>query len=129
MILDSTFLVDVLRGARDVSELVSELDTAGTAFVSAVTTMELFEGIHIADATERERTAVEALLTDVNEIPFDRACAMRAGRIIAELSSSGKAIDVADVMIAATALVHGRPVVTRNLGHFDRIEGLDVVSY
>jgi tRNA(fMet)-specific endonuclease VapC len=32
-------------------------------------------------------------------------------------------------MIAATALVHDRPVVTRNVGHFDRIDGVTVVSY
>ena len=32
-------------------------------------------------------------------------------------------------MIAATALVHDYPVVTRNVDHFERIEGLEVVSY
>lgn len=129
MILDSTFLIDVLRGSGDVAELISDLDASGTAFVSAVTTMELFEGIHLADATERERTAVEELLTDANEIAFDRDCAIRAGRISADLSSSGESIGVADVMIGATALVHDRPVVTRNVDHFERIEGLEVVSY
>ena len=65
----------------------------------------------------------------MNELSFDRACAIRAGRIGAELTSSGAAIDVTGVMIGATALVHDRPVVTRNVEHFDRIEGLDVVSY
>ena len=129
MILDSTFLVDVLRGRGDVAELIEELDASGTPFVSAVTTMELSEGIHLAEATERERTAVEELLTEVNELPFDRECAMRAGRISAELSSSGERIDVADVMIGATALVHGRPVVTGNADNFERIEELSVVSY
>ena len=129
MILDSTFLIDVLWGSGDVAELISDLDASGTAFVSAVTTMGLFEGIHLADANERERTAVEELLTDVNEFAFDRDCAIRAGRISADLSSSGESIGVADVMIGATALVHDRPVVTRNVDHFERIEGLEVVSY
>lgn len=129
MILDSTFLIDVVRGSGDVAELIADLDASGTAFVSAVTTMELIEGVHLADATERERTAVEELLTGVNELPFDRECAIRAGRISADLSSSGEPIGVADVMIGATAIVHDRPVVTRNVDHFERIEGLDVVSY
>lgn len=129
MILDSTFLVDVLRGNSDVVELEANLDASGTAFVSAVTTMELFEGIHLADATDGERTAVEELLTDVNDLPFDRECAMCAGRISAELTASGEPVHVTDVMIGATALVHERPVITRNVCHFERIEGLDVVSY
>jgi len=129
MILDSTFLIDVLRGDADVSDLIEEIDASGTPFVSAVTVMELHEGIHLVDATKAERERVRELLTGINELPFDRACAMRAGEINAGLVSEGDPIDETDVMIAATALVNGRPVVTRNTEHFERVEGLDVVTY
>ena len=129
MILDSTFLIDVLRGAGSVGELVEDLDTTGTPFISAVTVMELSEGIHLADSTESERNAVQRLLADITEIPFDRACAMRAGRMNAELTAAGEPIDETDVMIAATALAHEQPVVTRNVDHFERIDELTVVSY
>ncbi|WP_049926600.1 type II toxin-antitoxin system VapC family toxin [Halopiger goleimassiliensis] len=129
MILDSTFLIDVLRGSSDVAELIEDVDATGTPFVSAVTVMELFEGIHLADATEDERATVRQLLTDVNELPFDRECAMRAGQINADLVSSGEPIDETDVVIAATALVHEYPVVTRNVDHFERIDSLTVRSY
>lgn len=129
MILDSTFLIDVLRGEETVAQLIEELDATGTPFVSAVTVMELSEGIRLTEATEAERSAVEDLLTDVNELPFDRECAMRAGELNAHLITAGKPIDETDVMIAATALVHDRPVVTRNVDHFDRIDHLEVVSY
>jgi tRNA(fMet)-specific endonuclease VapC len=129
MILDTTFLVDVLRGEGTVAELVSDIDDAGTPYVSAITVMELYEGIHLADTTETQRDAVEDLLTEINELPFDSDCGIEAGRISAELVSAGERIDETDVMIAATALVHGHPVVTRNVDHFDRIDGVDVVSY
>lgn len=129
MILDSTFLIDVLRGSSDVIDLIEDVDATGTPFVSAVTVMELYEGIHLADATEDERTKVRELLTDINELPFDRECAIRAGRINAKLVSSGEPIDETDVMIAATAFVHDHPVVTRNVAHFERIDDLRVVSY
>lgn len=129
MILDSTFLIDVLRGSHDVSELVEELDASGVPFVSAITVMELYEGIHLSNASEAERQAVTDLLTDVTELPFDRKCAMEAGRINAELISDGQGVDETDVQIAATALVHDTPVVTRNVDHFERVEGLEVVSY
>ena len=129
MILDSTFLIDVLRGDADVSELIGEIDAAGTPFVSAVTVMELHEGVHLADATDAERSRVSELLAGINELPFDRACAMQAGEINARLVSEGEPIDETDVMIAATALVNDRPVVTRNVDHFDRIGGLDTVTY
>lgn len=129
MILDSTFLIDVLRGSSDVAELVEDVDASGASFVSAVTVMELFEGIHLSDASGEERSSVETLLTDLNELPFDRECAIRAGKINADLVAAGEPIDETDVMIGATALVHDRPVVTRNVDHFQRIPDLDVVPY
>jgi tRNA(fMet)-specific endonuclease VapC len=129
MILDSTFLIDVLRGNADVSALIEEIDATGTPFVSAVTVMELHEGIHLADSTDAERSRVSELLTGINERPFDRACAMQAGEINARLVSAGEPIDGTDVMIAATAIVNDQPVVTRNTDHFERVEGLDVVTY
>ena len=129
MILDSTFLIDVLRGERAVEKLVEQLDTSGTPFVSAVTVMELYEGVHLADATESERAAVEQLLEDLTELPFDRECALQAGRINAQLLSNGEPVDETDVMIAATGLVNDQPIVTRNVEHFERIDGVTVVSY
>lgn len=45
------------------------------------------------------------------------------------LSDSITDIDETDVIIAATGLVHGHPVVTRNVAHFERIDDLAVVSY
>lgn len=91
--------------------------------------MELAEGIRLADASDTERRAVEDLIEEVTEIPFDRECAMRAGELNADLVAAGEPVDETDVMIAATALVHGYPVVTRNRSHFDRFDGLEVVSY
>jgi tRNA(fMet)-specific endonuclease VapC len=129
MILDSTFLIDVLRGSESVAERIEELDSRGTPFVSSVTVMELWEGIHLADASDDERTAVKGLLTEIDEIAFDRECAMRAGKINAELVADGERIDETDVMIAATALVNDQSVVTRNVDHFERIDGLNVATY
>lgn len=129
MIIDSTFVIDVLRGSRSVADQLETVDRTGVPFVSSITVMELAEGINRSDASESERAAVEGLLADVNEITFDRASAFRAGELNAELIAAGEPIDETDVMVAATALVHGYPVVTRNTDHFDRIDGLDVLTY
>ena len=129
MILDTTFLVDVLRGDESVADRLARLDEEGTAFVSAITIMELAEGIRRADASDSEREAVEGMLEDVTELPFDRDCGLLAGQLNADLANAGEPIDETDVMIAATALVHGHAVLTRNRKHFERVEGLSVETY
>lgn len=129
MILDTSFLVDVLRGEETVQDAVRSIDEGGTAQVSPVTVMELWEGIHLVDSSDRERGVVKNLLGDVRELPFDRECATTAGEINATLRQNDAPIDDADVMIAATALVNDVPVVTDNLDHFERIDGLEIRTY
>lgn len=129
MILDTAFLIDVMNSEDGVAEIVADLDASGTSMVTTPTVMELWEGIHRADATQAERESVRELLEGLREVPFDRECALKAGEINADLASSGRPIDTEDVMIGATALVHDVPVVTRNVSHFERIDDLEVVSY
>lgn len=129
MILDTSFLIDVLRGEKTVEEAVRTVDERGVARVSSVTVMELWEGIHLADSSEQERTVVKNLLTDVRELPFDRECATTAGELNVALQRAGSPIEDADVMIAATALVHDVPVVTNNTDHFERIDDLEILAY
>ena len=37
-------------------------------------------------------------------------------------------MSLGDAVIAATALYHKQPLVTRNIKDFDRVEGLDIVN-
>lgn len=129
MILDTSFLIDVLRGENTIGEAVQTVDEQGTARVSSITVMELWEGVHLAESSERERTVVKELLEDLREAPFDRECGTIAGEIAAELHRNGEPIEDADVMIAATALVHDVPVVTNNVAHFERIDDLEILTY
>lgn len=129
MILDTSFLIDVLRGDESIRKLEEEVDEGGTGQVSPVTVMELWEGIHLADSTDREREAVKELLTGLYEAEFDTEAGKRAGEINADLKKRGEPIDVEDAMIAATALTHETEVVTGNPEHFERIPELDVKSY
>ena len=54
-----------------------------------------------------------------------RRCTEHAARLEARLRRSGHAIELRDLLIAATALEHGLSLVTRNVTHF-RGTGLTV---
>ena len=129
MILDTSVIIDVLRGADGVSEWEAELDESGSAAVTPISVMELWEGVHRSTASERERERVETLLTGLTEVPFGRSAAMRAGKLSAELSAAGTPIEVEDLMIAAIAIENGEAVLTGNAAHFERIAGLTVETY
>jgi len=129
MILDTSFLVDVLRGDESAREWEATLDESGFGVVTAITVMELWEGIHLADATEPERDAVERLLSGLHHADLDRPAAMWAGETSASLTREGRRIEVEDVMIGAIARQRDEPVLTRNAEDFERLPGVSVERY
>lgn len=52
-----------------------------------------------------------------------------AAKIYASLCKNGKKIDDNDIFIAATAMAHDATLVTDNIKHFSRIEGLKLVNW
>jgi predicted nucleic acid-binding protein len=129
VILDTSVLVDILRGNDAVSDVLDQIDGTTVPRVSSVSIMELVEGAAYGDRTEKERAAIRSILTEVDQIPFDGECAVVAGEISAALLAAGERIDPADVMIAATARSNGLPVATANGKHFRRVDGVELVEY
>jgi predicted nucleic acid-binding protein len=105
LLLDTDVLIDHLRGRRQL--------TTEDAAISVVTRTELFAG------DERQEVAVNALLEDCEEVDVDSRIAQRAGRIKRQTG-----LQIADALIAATALERKLPLMTRNLRHFERVPGL-----
>jgi predicted nucleic acid-binding protein len=56
----------------------------------------------------------------VHCLPWEAETGLRWAQLLATLRSSGRAMPVKDSLIAATALVHGLTVVTRNRVDFEK---------
>ena len=97
--------------------------------VSVMTIAELHLGVLLAgDEADRSRrldtaTSVEALF---DPLPVDLAIARRYAAMGAEARRLGRKPKVIDLIIAATASIHGVPVYSRDRD-FARIPGVDVV--
>ena len=63
---------------------------------------------------------------DLTILPFDAAMAAKAGDIYRVLKKRNKLIGVADIMIAATCLTIGQPILTSNKKHFKLVDDLKV---
>jgi predicted nucleic acid-binding protein len=56
----------------------------------------------------------------LNCVPFEAQTGLRWAELLARLFASGRAMPIKDSLIAATALVHGLTVVTRNRADFEK---------
>ena len=96
-------------------------------FTSAVSVGELFKGAFRSTHTDRHLENIRArILPALTVLPFDEATAEVFGMVAAQLEMTGQTLPDADLQIAATALYHGLELVTGNIRHFGRIEGLRV---
>jgi predicted nucleic acid-binding protein len=130
MIQDTSFIVDLLRGDEHAIQLLDLIERgARPQKVSAVTVLELYEGVARSGTPEAKRTQVLDVLETKHVVSADHTVMRKAGRLSGSLISAGERIEREDCIIAATAMVHDEPVVTRNTDHFKRIDGLDVRSY
>lgn len=130
MIEDTTFIIDVLRGDRNAIERLEFIEgERHPEKVSAITVLELYEGIERSSRPQAERSKVAAVLDSKHIIPATHELMQQAGRFSGMLAEDGTPIDREDCIIAATALLEDDPVITRNEGHFSRIEDIEVVTY
>ena len=130
MIQDTAFVIDVLRGDRDAQTLLEAVERdSRPQKVSSITVLELYEGVVRSATPEPKRKRILDVLESKSVIPADRAVMRRAGKLSGELITQGKRIEREDCIVAATALLEDEAVVTRNVRHFERIDGLDVRSY
>lgn len=130
MLLDTSFLIDLMNGDEDAIERARQLETdLVQQRISAMTLFELYYGVARTEQTEAECERVENVLASKPIHPADTAIMRRAGRLAGELANDGRPVSDGDVIIGATSLAVDEPVLTRNVGDFERLEGVSVESY
>lgn len=128
LILETTFLIDLEREtARDEPGAAHrflrsrENERLSITFVTAG---ELAAG---ASLSEPERWL--GFVRRFQVLQASTEVCWQYGKLYRYLQTNGLLIAGNDLWIAATALAHELPLVTRNLRHFQRVPGLEVVAY
>ncbi|MDX1566314.1 MAG: type II toxin-antitoxin system VapC family toxin [Longimicrobiales bacterium] len=122
MVVDSDVLIDALRGETSARERLDQELRTGALATTAITAFELRSGAR----SERARGQIETLLAPLTILPFDERAAEKAAEIRRGLEAGGTPIGMADYLIAGICLSRAASLLTRNRGHFTRIEGLRV---
>ena len=99
-------------------------------FTTAITVGEMVYGAERSSRREYLLRQFESRLWPTLRIlPFDRAAAEAYGSLRAELERAGTPLSEPDMRIAAIALTHDLTVVTGNVRHFSRVDGLRVENW
>jgi tRNA(fMet)-specific endonuclease VapC len=102
----------------------------GEGFISAATCSELLVGVHLANTQQRRarRSAfVEAIFLLFQPLPFDLEVARVHAHLVSALGR-GVTLGALDLIIGATAIRHGYPVLTTNATDFRRMPGCAVIA-
>lgn len=132
-LVDTSVVVDVDRGGVD--ERVARLDDEGRHAISVVSVTELGLGVNKrcspgTAARAEARSALDRLLARFTVLDVTRAVAATAADVIDDLSRRGLPLnDLHDVYVGATARTEQLPVLTANVAHFDRMEGVEVTDW
>jgi tRNA(fMet)-specific endonuclease VapC len=120
VLFDTSVLVEVERGRLSVPR-------GFDAAISALTAAELLYGAARTGSARILRFA-ETIFEAIEVLPFDLLVARTYASVTASMDGAGRSIGVPDSIIATTALVHGRAVMTLNRSHFQRVPGLRVLT-
>lgn len=132
MFLVDTNVVSELIRPRPHLPLVRRLLSTDPAllFASEVTRYELRFGAAIHPRGDEIWTKVEREILPLPIwLPIDRQVSLATADLQAALRKQGKTIEMPDAILAATALVHGLVLVTRNVRHFQSFAGLTVENW
>jgi tRNA(fMet)-specific endonuclease VapC len=122
-LVDTDWLIDALVGRESALRPLESLATAGLA-ASVISLGEMCEGAFAFPNPEQHIGGMHAFLSGFAIIgPSDPVMEV-FGRERARLRAAGRLIPDFDLLIAATALHLHLTLLTRNVRHFERVEGL-----
>lgn len=124
MVVDTGVFIEYLRAKDKSKTILLNLPDNLELFISSVTLYELYMGA----TTPQKWVDVKTLTEDIPVLSFTKSISEKAAIIYQELRASGQIIEFRDIFIAATALSHNLPVLTKNKKHSTRVKDLEILD-
>lgn len=129
--LDANVFIDLLR-SRDPMvrrQWAEALSSRKPVVTSVIVLHELESGLWSGTRRSVQAARVADLLRNVEVIDLTDQDVQVTGRLRSDLQRAGRSIGALDTLIAGQALARGWTIVTRNVRHFGRVEGLRIVDW
>ena len=134
ILLDTSACVDYLIGNKELKKAIEAHEDL--IHITSITVYEMnigFERTRRKISEKRYKQLYKPWLEFINSMeifPLGYKEAERAAKIYDFLESQGERIADNDILIAGIMLTNGiKEIITRNVNHFERIEGIDIIKY
>ena len=135
VLLDTNVLSELMRPRPDASVLAwFERHLNIKIYTSSIAQAEILLGIALLPGGKRRNALAVAAEQMFKEeftgrcLPFDHAAASEYALLVAARTKVGKPISTEDAQIAAIAMLHRLPLLTRNTRDFLHIENLQLLD-
>ena len=123
MLVDTDVLIWHLRGYQQAAQ---RLDRLSGLTLSVINYLELIQGMRNKSELVAPQRMLELRKADV--LPLTAVITERAVNLMETLDLS-HGLQVADALIAATAIEHGLTLLSGNVKHFGSVEGLQIEHF
>ena len=116
-----------MKGKFDLATKFDKV-TSNDCYISEITLAELRFGVEKSEAPDKNTKALNNFLTGVQILPIFHSIDLYA-KEKARLQKAGTPVDDFDLLIGVTSVMHKLIMVTNNLNHFKRINGIKLEDW
>ena len=135
--LDSDILIDFLRGKEKAVKYIESIRESSRIVTTVINVFELYYGAFKhskgVEGLDEFLQSVEILPLTVSEAKKEKRKAeeeaKKAAEIEVDLEGRGEVIGLKDVLISSIAVNNDCTIVTGNVKHFERIQGVKVENW
>jgi tRNA(fMet)-specific endonuclease VapC len=125
-LIDTDWIIHYLTRIPQIVSKLRGIRPQGLA-VSILSVAELYEGVYYSRNPAASQKGVEDFLENLPILAINLEICRIFGRQRGKLRRQGNIGDL-DLLIAATCLHHDLTLLTNNVRHFERLEGLRIFS-
>jgi tRNA(fMet)-specific endonuclease VapC len=127
-LIDTDTIIYNLKGNEAVKENLKR-HLEDPLKISVITLMELYFGAYKSEKVSVNLAKIRTLENTFEIIETNKNSAETYGMLKASLEKSGTPLDDFDLIIASCALAYNLTLVSNNVKHFNRIEGLKLANW
>ena len=126
-LLATDIVVFLFRNKKGIAKRLASI-APENVYISEVTVAELEYGNYCGGRYEENKVLLNNFLSCINVIPFSEAISLYAKERY-RLKSIGMGIEDFDLLIGCTSVTNNLTMVTNNVKHYSRIEGIKIENW